>query len=525
MCALCRRLVLIITVVVGVGLAQVAVVLLLRIANYIREHRYQGDPWSLPAMLVPPSLLLSVVALTVLPASNMAGQLLGVYILNGGDVRASKCMLSILALAYVFVYVGALTWALLKIGGRAWEMGVIFGSFGMLQDHAPTSPPALDCAARRASDALESITTCGGLQNSDGDNDFGRWTPLQSTRSGMPPARKPSTAVASGLEEPARARHMCSTNEYSLPACIDKCRVSGAASTAAVSAGHQNSCARVSADSDAARGQRRHENPGSTTPTAGSVAGLQAADIIASQSGFQNSESNPSACSLHADLEALVQLGKELGAIQPERDATQHVSRLSMLLMECAQEAVHDNAPSGARTHDVLKPHACFTANQRRHSAGGAPASRLQTTDMPGAHTDSKPTPNEHAVACSVWEEEQRINPLGDQMMHQSCNGFAPEPSQALSFTQRVSSGLGAAMRKCLLGAARWPMRRASCASAPMPAPSEAAGASVNQEYGFIWSPAAGDVFVPVPLGKDSVTVQVASAPVSPRMCLTDQQA
>lgn len=118
-----RRLTCIVIVLIGTYLIQILVLHTYRILNWVL-NAFDRDTLVLPPYLVPPRILLTVMALTVMPASQAAGQLLGaggaggIYLLGG------------MATMYVLSYLGMLAWALHTISRKAWAMGVVFGTFG-----------------------------------------------------------------------------------------------------------------------------------------------------------------------------------------------------------------------------------------------------------------------------------------------------------------------------------------------------------------------------------------------------------
>lgn len=123
-----RRLTLITIVLSGVALLQLQALRTLRWLN-ARRGRSGRLPLTLPASLVPPRLLLTVAAITVMPASQAAGQLIG----SGG--ASGMYLLGGVAAAYVAAYVGALTYVVSGIALRPWALGVVYGTNGTL--HAP----------------------------------------------------------------------------------------------------------------------------------------------------------------------------------------------------------------------------------------------------------------------------------------------------------------------------------------------------------------------------------------------------
>lgn len=133
--AACCRLTLIMLVLFATAIFQHACLLVLRLANRLRARSGKA-PWALPELLVPPRALLMVMALTVMPASHAAGQLLGA----GGDIRLYVA--GGLALGYITCYIAALVFILSWIGARAWALGIIYGMYGQLNSVGMTTAEA-----------------------------------------------------------------------------------------------------------------------------------------------------------------------------------------------------------------------------------------------------------------------------------------------------------------------------------------------------------------------------------------------
>lgn len=123
------RVTLIAAVVVVTAALQLAALWLWRWLCLSRRVRAGKDPAPLPPLLVPPRMLLTVMAITILPASHAAGQLIGA----GGPVAIYA--LAALALLYAALYAGFVTLAANAISARPWPLGVIYGTHGVL--HAP----------------------------------------------------------------------------------------------------------------------------------------------------------------------------------------------------------------------------------------------------------------------------------------------------------------------------------------------------------------------------------------------------
>lgn len=123
------RLALIAIVLIGTWLAQCLPLLLLGMANVWRIGRGH-ETWHLPEWLVPPRLLLMVTSLTILPAANAGGQLLGAaphgglwfYVAGGA------------ALGFALLYMLLLVLALAVVSRQAWALGLVYGTYGVLRD-------------------------------------------------------------------------------------------------------------------------------------------------------------------------------------------------------------------------------------------------------------------------------------------------------------------------------------------------------------------------------------------------------
>lgn len=131
---------------IGTYLIQVTILRAYRILNWTL-NALDRDTLVLPPMLVPPRLFLTVMAMTVMPASQAAGQLLGAG--GAGGIYLLGCVAAI----YVLTYVAMLAWALHTISRKAWAMGVVFGTFGNFyapaREALPQLPTASDTRSRR----------------------------------------------------------------------------------------------------------------------------------------------------------------------------------------------------------------------------------------------------------------------------------------------------------------------------------------------------------------------------------------
>lgn len=106
--------------------------LILLIYWAINLKRKRSQRLSIKEELVPPRLLLSVLATTVMPASQAAGQMVST---PGASLKLQLLGGTTLALVGAFGMGQALL--LLAIGSKAWQLGVVYGTFGEYPNPKP----------------------------------------------------------------------------------------------------------------------------------------------------------------------------------------------------------------------------------------------------------------------------------------------------------------------------------------------------------------------------------------------------